>query len=209
MSENNLKRFAPSFVSGLILFVTIGAVSTVSLSQSNALLAQEDRKIELKNKIDQLSVENNTTITKVKAQASGVDSERVSKDDAKAKEFMTKVFTWKTYKEYNDIRASLMRDYQLDKNSSFMTTFMPEIYNETLDGKDYNRIDTGGYNISFNNLESYVVSIDEQTKVYEYFAIVSVTSKSSNDGSKDYKLALQYRMTDNQQIMDLNGYTLN
>lgn len=209
MSENKLKQFIPSIVSGLILITTIGAVSTINLSQSNALLSQEDRKIELKNKIDQLSVENNTVITKVKAQANGIDSERVSKDDVVAKELMNKVFTWKSYKEYNEIRASLMNEYKLDGNSSFMTTFMPEIYNEQLDGKDYNRIDSGGYNISFNNLESYVVSVDEQTKVYEYFSIVSVTSKSSNDGSKDYKLALQYKMTDNQQIMDLNGYTLN
>lgn len=209
MSENKLKQFAPSFVSGLVLMLTIGAVSVVNLSQSNTLLAQEDRKIELQNKIDQLSVENNTVITKVKAQANGINADRVKKDDDAARELMNTVFTWKSYKEYNDIRSKLMKDYKLSKDSSFMTTFMPEIYNEKLEGKDYNRIDSGGYNISFNNLTSYVVSIDEQTKVYEYFAIVSVTSKSSNDGSQDYNLALQYRMTENQQILDLNGYTLN
>lgn len=209
MSENKLKQFVPSFVSGLVLILTIGAVSVVNLSQSNTLLAQEDRKIELQNKIDQLSVENNTVITKVKAQANGINADRVKKDDDTARELMNTVFTWKSYKEYNDIRSKLMKDYKLSKDSSFMTTFMPEIYNEKLEGKDYNRIDSGGYNISFNNLTSYVVSIDEQTKVYEYFAIVSVTSKSANDGSQDYNLALQYRMTENQQILDLNGYTLN
>lgn len=208
MSENKLKQFAPSLVSGMVLMLTIGAVSMVNLSQSRALLAQQDEKIELENKIDQLSVVNNTVITKVKAQANGIDSSRVEKDDKAAKELMETVFNWKSYDEYNTIRDTLMKKYQLSADSSFMKTFMPEIYNEVLDGKNYNRIDVGGYNISFNNMTSYVVSVDEKTKVYEYFTIVDVTSKSENGGSIDYSLALQYKVTDSEQIMNLNGYTI-
>ena len=208
MVENKLKQFAPSLISGLVLVLTIGAVSTVNLSQSRSLLAQEDEKVELQNRIAQLSVENNTQITKVKAQANGIDVNRVENDDKVAEELMEMVFTWKSYDEYNEIRNTLMNKYQLSNDSSFMQTFMPEIYNEVLDGKNYNRIDVGGYNISFNNMTSYVVSIDEKTKVYEYFTIVDVTSKSENGGSIDYSLALQYKVTDSEQIMNLNGYTI-
>jgi hypothetical protein len=208
MVENKLKQFAPSLISGLVLVLTIGAVSTVNLSQSRSLLAQQDEKVELQNRIDQLSVENNTQITKVKAQANGIDVNRVENDDKVAEELMETVFTWKSYDEYNEIRNTLMNKYQLSNDSSFMQTFMPEIYNEVLDGKNYNRIDVGGYNISFNDMTSYVVSIDEKTKVYEYFTIVDVTSKSENGGSIDYSLALQYKVTDSEQIMNLNGYTI-
>lgn len=208
MVENKLKQFAPSLISGLVLVLTIGAVSTVNLSQSRSLLAQQDEKVELQNRIDQLSVENNTQITKVKAQANGIDVNRVENDDKVAEELMEMVFTWKSYDEYNEIRNTLMNKYQLSNDSSFMQTFMPEIYNEVLDGKNYNRIDVGGYNISFNNMTSYVVSIDEKTKIYEYFTIVDVTSKSENGGSIDYSLALQYKVTDSGQIMNLNGYTI-
>lgn len=208
MVENKLKQFAPSLISGLMLVLTIGAVSTVNLSQSRSLLAQQDEKVELQNRIDQLSVENNTQITKVKAQANGIDVNRVENDDKVAEELMEMVFTWKSYDEYNEIRNTLMNKYQLSNDSSFMQTFMPEIYNEVLDGKNYNRIDVGGYNISFNNMTSYVVSIDEKTKIYEYFTIVDVTSKSENGGSIDYSLALQYKVTDSGQIMNLNGYTI-
>lgn len=208
MAENKLKQFAPSLISGLVLVLTIGAVSTVNLSQSRSLLAQQDEKIELQNRIDQLSVENNTQITKVKAQANGIDVNRVENDDKVAEELMETVFTWKSYDEYNEIRNTLMNKYQLSNDSSFMQTFMPEIYNEVLDGKNYNRIDVGGYNISFNGMTSYVVSIDENTKVYEYFTIVDVTSKSENGGSIDYSLALQYKVTDGEQIMNLTGYTI-
>lgn len=208
MVENKLKQFAPSLISGLVLVLTIGAVSTVNLSQSRSLLAQQDEKVELQNRIDQLSVENNTQIRKVKAQANGIDVNRVENDDKVAEELMEMVFTWKSYDEYNEIRNTLMNKYQLSNDSSFMQTFMPEIYNEVLDGKNYNRIDVGGYNISFNNMTSYVVSIDEKTKIYEYFTIVDVTSKSENGGSIDYSLALQYKVTDSGQIMNLNGYTI-
>ena len=208
MVENKLKQFAPSLISGLVLVLTIGAVSTVNLSQSRSLLAQQDEKVELQNRIDQLSVENNTQITKVKAQANGIDVNRVENDDKVAEELMEMVFTWKSYDEYNEIRNTLMNKYQLSNDSSFMQTFMPEIYNEVLDGKNYNRIDVGGYNISFNGMTSYVVSIDENTKVYEYFTIVDVTSKSENGGSSDYSLALQYKVTDSGQIMNLTGYTI-
>ena len=208
MVENKLKQFAPSLISGLVLVLTIGAVSTVNLSQSRSLLALQDEKVELQNRIDQLSVENNTQITKVKAQANGIDVNRVENDDKVAEELMQTVFTWKSYDEYNEVRNTLMNKYQLSNDSSFMQTFMPEIYNEVLDGKNYNRIDVGGYNISFNNMTSYVVSIDEKTKVYEYFTIVDVTSKSENGGSIDYSLALQYKVTDSEQIMNLNGYTI-
>ena len=208
MVENKLKQFAPSLISGLVLALTIGAVSTVNLSQSRSLLALQDEKVELQNRIDQLSVENNTQITKVKAQANGIDVNRVENDDKVAEELMEMVFTWKSYDQYNEIRNTLMNKYQLSNDSSFMQTFMPEIYNEVLDGKNYNRIDVGGYNISFNNMTSYVVSIDEKTKVYEYFTIVDVTSKSENGGSIDYSLALQYKVTDSGQIMNLNGYTI-
>lgn len=208
MVENKLKQFAPSLISGLVLVLTIGAVSTVNLSQSRSLLALQDEKVELQNRIDQLSVENNTQITKVKAQANGIDVNRVENDDKVAEELMEMVFTWKSYDEYNEIRNTLMNKYQLSNDSSFMQTFMPEIYNEVLDGKNYNRIDVGGYNISFNNMTSYVVSIDEKTKIYEYFTIVDVTSKSENGGSIDYSLALQYKVTDSGQIMNLNGYTI-
>ena len=208
MVENKLKQFAPSLISGLVLVLTIGAVSTVNLSQSRSLLAQQDEKVELQNRIDQLSVENNTQITKVKAQANGIDVNRVENDDKVAEELMETVFTWKSYDEYNEIRNTLMNKYQLSNDSSFMQTFMPEIYNEVLDGKNYNRIDVGGYNISFNGMTSYVVSIDEKTKVYEYFTIVDVTSKSENGGSSDYSLALQYKVTDGGQIMNLTGYTI-
>ena len=208
MVENKLKQFAPSLISGLVLVLTIGAVSTVNLSQSRSLLAQQDEKVELQNRIDQLSVENNTQITKVKAQANGIDVNRVENDDRVAEELMETVFTWKSYDEYNEIRDTLMNKYQLSNDSSFMQTFMPEIYNEVLDGKNYNRIDVGGYNISFNGMTSYVVSIDENTKVYEYFTIVDVTSKSENGGSSDYSLALQYKVTDGEQIMNLTGYTI-
>lgn len=204
-----LKEFLPSIVSVIVMIVGILIFSSVSLYQSNNVNNLQNEIVELKNNIDKLSIENNTTITRVKSQATGIDSSRVEKDNEAVSTLMKKIFTWNSYKEYMAIREDLMKKYNLASDSEFMTTFMPEIYNEQIEGKDYNRIDVNGYNISFNNITTYVVSVDDKNKIYEYFAVVDVTSKSSNDGTADYKLALQYKMNDSQQIMNLVGYTLN
>lgn len=206
--NDKLKRVLPSGISFLVIMLSILVTSSIQLYQSNHLSEQQKQIVDLKNRIDKISVENNTVVSKVKSQATGVDAERVKKDDEVVKNLMKKVFTWKTHKEYIDVRNELMKSYSLSEDSEFMKTFMPNVENEIIDGENYNQIDVNGYNITFNDIKSYVVSIDESSKVYEYFAIVSVTSKSNNGGSVDYDLALSYKMTDSQQIMNLVGYTL-
>lgn len=206
--NDKLKRVLPSGIAFVVIMLSILITSSIQLYQSNHLSEQQNQIVDLKNRIDKLSVENNTVVSKVKSQATGVDAERVKKDDEVVKNLMKKVFTWKTYKEYTDIRNDLKKSYNLSEDSEFMKTFMPNVENEVIDGENYNQIDVNGYNITFNDVKSYVVSIDESSRVYEYFAIVDVTSKSNNDGSVDYNLALSYKMTDSQQIMNLIGYTL-
>lgn len=206
--NDKLKRVLPSGISFVVIMLSILVTSSIQLYQSNHLSEQQRQIVDLKNRIDKISVENNTVVSKVKSQATGVDSERVKKDDEAVNNLMKKVFTWKTYKEYIDVRNDLMKTYSLSEDSEFMKTFMPNIENEVINGENYNQIDVNGYNITFNDVKSYVVSIDESSKVYEYFAIVNVTSKSNNGGSVDYDLALSYKMTDSQQIMNLIGYTL-
>ena len=206
--NDKLKRVLPSGISFVVIMLSILVTSSIQLYQSNHLAEQQRQIVDLKNRIDKISVENNTVVSKVKSQATGVDAERVTKDDEVVKNLMKKVFTWKTYKEYIDVRNDLMKTYSLSEDSEFMKTFMPNIENEVINGENYNQIDVNGYNITFNDVKSYVVSIDESSKIYEYFAIVNVTSKSNNGGSVDYDLALSYKMTDSQQIMNLVGYTL-
>jgi len=206
--NDKLKRVLPSGISFVVIMLSILVTSSIQLYQSNHLAEQQRQIVDLKNRIDKISVENNTVVSKVKSQATGVDAERVTKDDEVVKNLMKKVFTWKTYKEYIDVRNDLMKTYSLSEDSEFMKTFMPNIENEVINGENYNQIDVNGYNITFNDVKSYVVSIDESSKVYEYFAIVNVTSKSNNGGSVDYDLALSYKMTSSQQIMNLIGYTL-
>ena len=206
--NDKLKRVLPSGISFVVIMLFILVTSSIQLYQSNHLSEQQNQIVDLKNRIDKISVENNTVVSKVKSQATGVDAERVKKDDEVVKNLMKKVFTWKTYKEYIDVRNELMKSYSLSEDSEFMKTFMPNIENEVINGENYNQIDVNGYNITFNDVKSYVVSIDESSKIYEYFVIVNVTSKSNNGGSVDYDLALSYKMTDSQQIMNLVGYTL-
>lgn len=205
--KENIKMYIPSIIGLTLVVVSFGVMSGVLSSRTNNLSQLESNKIQLQNKIDQMSVQNKTLVTKVKSQATGLKSDKVEADNKAVNDLMTYVFNWKSYDEYTKIREDLMTKYYLKSDSSFMTVFMPELFNEEIDGKKYNRIDVNGYNIKYNNIKTYVTSSDS-SDVYSYFSVVSVTTQSKNEGSKDFSLALEYKMTKDSKIYDLIGYTL-
>lgn len=205
--KENIKTYIPSIIGLTLVVVSFGVMSGVLSSRTNNLSQLESNKIQLQNKIDQMSVQNKTLVTKVKSQATGLKSDKVEADNKAVNDLMTYVFNWKSYDEYTKIREDLMTKYYLKSDSSFMTVFMPELFNEEIDGKKYNRIDVNGYNIKYNNIKTYVTSSDS-SDVYSYFSVVSVTTQSKNEGSKDFSLALEYKMTKDSKIYDLIGYTL-
>ena len=205
--KENIKTYIPSIFGLLCVVVSFVFMLFVSSSRSNTLMDLESKKVQLQNKIDQMSVQNKTIATKVKAQAIGLKSDKVAADNKAVNDLMTYVFNWKSYDEYTKIREDLMTKYYLKSDSSFMTVFMPELFNEELDGKKYNRIDVNGYNIKYNNIKTYVTGSDS-SDVYSYFSVVSVTTQSNNEGYKDFSLALEYKMTKDSKIYDLIGYTL-
>ena len=205
--KENFKIYIPSIIGSALVVVSFGAMLGVSNSRANSISDLESKKVQLQNKVDQMSVQNKTKVTKVKAQATGLKSDKVEADNKAVNDLMTYIFNWKSYDEYTKIREDLMTKYYLKSDSSFMTVFMPELFNEEIDGKKYNRIDVNGYNIKYNGIKTYVTNLDS-SDVYSYFSIVSVTTQSKNEGSKDFSLALEYKMTKDSKIYDLIGYTL-
>jgi hypothetical protein len=208
-TKGTLKKLIPSFVCGSILLISIVISSMINNGRSHDLSKLEAKKVELQNKIDRLSVQNNTKVTKVKSQVSGARDDKVGLDDETINNLMKYIFTWKSYDEYSAIRKDLIEKYYLKTDSSFLNVFMPDIYNEEINGKKYNRIDVNGYNITYNGIKTYVTNVDKATEKYTYFAIVSVTTKSANEGEQTFDLALEYGMTKDSKVVDLVGYTLN
>lgn len=204
-----LKKLIPSFICSGILIASIIASSMISNGRSAEIAKLEAKKVEVQNKIDRMSVQNNTKITKVKSQVSGAKDDKVGADNEAIDNLMKYIFTWKSYDQYSAIRKDLMEKYYLKSDSTFLNVFMPDIYNEEIDGKKYNRIDVNGYNVTYNGIKTYVTNVDKSTEKYTYFAIVSVTTKSANDGEKSFDLALEYGMTKDSKVVDLVGYTLN
>jgi|GEM_PF-1539397 len=205
--KENFKIYIPSIIGLALVVVSFGAMLGVSNSRTNSISDLESKKVQLQNKVDQMSVQNKTKVTKVKAQAIGLKSDKVEADNNAVNDLMIYIFNWKSYDEYTKIREDLMTKYYLKSDSSFMTVFMPELFNEEIDGKKYNRIDVNGYNIKYNGIKTYVTNSDS-SDVYSYFSIVSVTTQSKNEGSKNFSLALEYKMTKDSKIYDLIGYTL-
>lgn len=207
--NSNVKRFVPLVVAFVLLVASGLGTSAIVIGRNNEINKLREELTVYQGKLDQARLQGSSKTSEVKIESMGVDAGRIQRDETLATELLDTVFNWSSYAEYTAIREKLMSDYKLDANSSFLNTFMPEVYNEEIEGKQYNRIDIDGYNIRLNDITPYLVSSDEASDEYGYFAVVEVASSSKNGGTTRYKVALEYKTTKDGQLLDLKGYTLN
>lgn len=207
--NSKLKPLIPIGLSCLILSGSIIGVSGVTVARNNEVNKLQTELVSQQNKLEQLKASSSAKTSEVKIESLGVNFERVQNDETLATELLDMLFNWSSYDEYVAIREKLMADYNLDANSTFLNTFMPEIYNEEIDGKKYNRIDIDGYNIRLNEITPYLVSSNLETGEYGYFAVAEVASSSRNGGTSRYNVALEYKTNSSGKLLDLKGYTLN
>ena len=192
---------------GVVICLVIlgGSFGFSQIQRSNAdakfnSLRSEKAHIENQIKLKELSVKNE--VDKVLESVTGLNNEKFNKDKKVAEEFMRKVFTWSSYKEYNEVRNEIMKTHNLKADSGFIKTFMPEIVNEKMDGKDYNRIDVFGYNMSFETFTPHVVGINGLD--YSYFSIVTVSSRDKEHGGEAFmKAVMTYKIDKDGNISDL------
>ena len=91
-----MKKWIPAGI-GLVFLL----VSITILAVQNNVYAQneknaEDKVITLQNQLDVKQVEASRAQVELKKETTGLDTQRVKSDDAKFKEFIEPVFTWKT-----------------------------------------------------------------------------------------------------------------
>lgn len=164
----------------------------VTNNNRDAVLQEQQAEIdELKNRIAVLQSTYDNTKSEILMTTTGLNLQRVAKDDAVIQDFLTLVCTWDSYEEYNNAREKIMRVYGIEKDSHFMSVFMPEVVNKVAnDGTSYNRIDTMGLNMTYEGLKSYVTHIlaDE----YSYFTLVTISSTWDNGGEATAQAAITY-----------------
>lgn len=192
--KNIIRAYTGTIIAVVILILTFFASIIISSGHSDSLAEMEAAVANIKSQIvlKEQTVENN------EAQAvqavTGLDKNRVDKDNGIMSDLFTNIFTWSSYDEYCAIREQLSSQYNVSLNSSFMTQFMPEIL-DTVDstGKHFNRIDVFGLNMSFEKMESYCTYI--KGDAYSYAAFVKISS-ADNMGNTGYNTFMVTYTTD-------------
>lgn len=192
----------------IIALLIFGGSAAVILSTQSSVLAAQTREIaDMKSKI---SLKEQTVLKaeqdSVQA-VTGMDANRAAKDNKIAESFFKEIMNWSSLDEYNQIRTNLAENYGLRENSSFLTVFMPPVVDSVSpDGSHYNRIDTLGLNVSYEDMDSYVTGIKNTT--YSYASFVTFSSASANGNEGFATVMATYDIDVDGNISNLYAYTV-
>ena len=192
--KNLIKSYTGTIIAAVMLILTIAASYIITSGQNASLSALDGEIANLKSQI----VLKEQTVANSEAQAvqavTGLDKNRVDKDDKLMADLFEHIFTWDSYEGYCAIRNELIEEYDISASSSFMSQFMPAILDTTdSTGKHFNRIDVFGLNMSFENMESYCTYIKGDE--YSYAAFVKISS-ADNMGNTGYNTFMVTYTTD-------------
>ena len=173
------KQYVKEAFARYLLVIIAIAFATLSVTLGNAMtnsrrtqLQDQQAKIEeLNNRITIIQRTQQQAQEKAVSVVTGLDSARMTKDKDAIEAFLTKIMSWKSWDEYNDVRAMLMEDYKVAKDSSMLTEFMPEVPNEVSnDGKtNYNDIDANGLSVTYDSMDLYLTDTIGDTCHYTAF----------------------------------------
>lgn len=190
----------------LLIGVCINYV-VVTNRQNDELEAQQLEIESLTNQIATLNAAMNNKQNELVFTITGLNQQRVNKDDGIVSDFLKVVCTWDSYDEYMTARETIMRRYDLAEDSAFMTIFMPVVGNKvSSDGTNYNQIDTNGLNMEFESVESYVTNIVADQ--YSYFSVVNIRSTWKNGGESVVHAAITYTIDSDGELTNISAIPL-
>lgn len=181
---------------GIVTFVV------TDMQRNAALSSQQSEIATLTQQKKEASDKRASEINTVTKNSFGLDTSRVATDDRLASQIIKTATTWSDSESYTNARNTLRDDYKISEDSYLLTTFMPESESMPLgqDGKMINNIDAYGLNMTYVNMHSYVVGIDNG--VYSYFTVVDVLSKDAQGHSGEGNIIFTYDV-------DANGVVAN
>lgn len=161
---------------GSILFAA-ASVGNADRDVAESKAALEQARQETKVLQEQASEGTNEVVKEV----SGVDLERKSQDDERVSELMGLATTWSSGEEYNENRDEIMRRFNLEADSAFLDTFMPDQRCRTSsDGTEICMIDTEGLASDFVRMSTSIIGVEGSN--YTYFGVATISTPSA-DGS--------------------------
>lgn len=182
---------------GIVTFV-------VTDMQRNAVLSAQQTEITtLTQQKQEASDKRSSEVNTVTKNSFGLDTSRVATDDRLASQIIKTATTWSDSESYTNARNTLRDEYKISEDSYLLTTFMPKSESMPLgqDGKMINNIDAYGLNMTYVNMHSYVVGIDNG--VYSYFTVVDVLSKDAQGHSGEGNIIFTYDVDANGTVSNM------
>lgn len=143
------------------------AAADTSLERAKDVLA--DAKDEIEEKA-----------TTASSEASGLDADRVSKDEARIDAILETASDWRDGDSYNQARKDVA-DLGVPADSQLLTSFMPQAdtLTDQTTGRQYTYVDQLGLNSSYVSSDTTVTDDDGST--YRYVSLLTTSSKADAD----------------------------
>ena len=182
---------------GIVTFVV------TDMQRSAVLTSQQSEIAALTQQKQEASDKRASEVNTVTKNSFGLDTSRVTTDDRLASQIIKTATTWSDSESYTNARNTLRDEYKIAEDSYLLTTFMPEVQDMALGqgGKKINTIDAYGLNMTYVNMHSYVVGIDNG--VYSYFTVVDVLSKDAQGHSGDGNIIFTYDVDANGAVSNM------
>ena len=201
--KERFKEFIPIMICILYLFVLMVIYNGISKNALKAVSVKQNDVTQLENQLALAKNRMDTKKTEFTIKNTGVDEDRLHRDEGIISDFLTKVGTWDSYSSYMKARDSIMTAYGLNEDSDFMKSFMPKINNRTDDaGNNYNKIDTFGLNIKFTGNTTYLLSTSED---YSYLSEAYMESRDDEGGEGRTRMVLLFSITPNGKLSNVYG----
>lgn len=182
---------------GIVTFVV------TDMQRSSALASQQSEIATLTQQKQEASDKRASEVNTVTKNSFGLDTSRVATDDRLASQIIKTATTWSDSESYDKARNTLRDEYKIAEDSYLLTTFMPKSESMPLgqNGKMINTIDAYGLNMTYVNMHSYVVGIDNG--VYSYFTVVDVLSKDAQGHSGEGTIIFTYDVDANGTVSNM------
>lgn len=182
---------------GIVTFVV------TDMQRSAVLASQQSEIATLTQQKQEASDKRASEVNTVTKNSFGLDTSRVVTDDRLVSQIIKTATTWSDSESYTNARNTLRDEYKIAEDSYLLITFMPEVQDMALGqgGKKINTIDAYGLNMTYVNMHSYVVNIDNG--VYSYFTVVDVLSKDAQGHTGEGNIIFTYDVDANGAVSNM------
>lgn len=186
-----------------VMLIGIVTFVVTDMQRSATLASQQSEIATLTQQKQEASDKRASEVNTVTKNSFGLDTSRVATDDRLVSQIIKTATTWSDSESYDKARNTLRDEYKIAEDSYLLTTFMPKSESMPLGqgGKMINTIDAYGLNMTYVNMHSYVVGIDNG--VYSYFTVVDVLSKDAQGHTGEGNIIFTYDVDANGTVSNM------